>query len=65
MGKIVRYEFLGNRMLFWFMCITLIGIPMAILYLIVTTVRIEESLDDPTEFLEEYGSGKYRRKKLD
>ena len=63
MGKIVRYEFLGSPMLFWFMCITLIGIPMAILYLISATVGIEESLDDPTEFLEKYRSGEYKRKK--
>ena len=65
MGKIVRYEFLGNPMLFWFMGISLIGIPMAILYLISFTVRIEESLDDPTEFLEKYRSGEYKRKKPD
>jgi len=65
MGKIVRYEFLGVPMLFWFMCITLIGIPMAILYLIGATVRIEERLDDPSEFLEKYRAGEYKRKKPD
>lgn len=65
MGRIVRYEFLGSPMLFWLLCITLIGIPMAILYLIGATVRIEESLDDPTEFLEKYRSGEYKRKKPD
>lgn len=64
MGKIVRYEFLGSPMLFWFMCITLVGIPMAVLYLIGATVGIEESLDDPTEFLEKYRSGESKLKKL-
>ncbi|MCH8204762.1 MAG: hypothetical protein IID09_06330 [Candidatus Hydrogenedentes bacterium] len=61
MGKIVRYEFLGNPMRFWFMCITVIGIPMAILYLIEATVGIQESLDNPEEFLEKYRSGKFKR----
>ncbi len=64
MGKIVRYEFLGSPMLFWLMCSTLIGIPMAILYLIGATVGIEESLDDPTGFLEKYRSGESKHKKL-
>jgi len=63
MGKIVRYEFLGIPTLFWFMCITVIGIPMAILYLISATVRVEESLEDPTQFLEKYRAGEYKRKK--
>lgn len=61
MGKIVRYEFLGNPTRFWFLCLTVIGIPMAILYLIEATVRIEESLNDPGEFLDEYRSGKFKR----
>ena len=60
MGKIVRYEFLGNPTRFWFLCLTVIGIPMAILYLIDATVRIEESLNDPGEFLERYRSGKIK-----
>lgn len=64
MGKIVRYEFIGSPMLFWLMCISLVGIPRAILYLIEATVGIEESLDDPTEFLEKYRSGESKLKKL-
>ncbi len=61
MGKIVRYEFLGNPIRFWFLCMTGVGIPMAILYLIDATVKIEESLDNPEEFLEKYRSGKFKR----
>lgn len=64
MAKIVRHEFVGRPELFWLMCITLIGIPIAILYLIGATVIIEENLDDPTEFLERFRSGEYKRKKL-
>ena len=61
MGKIVRHEFLGNRFWFWFLWVTVIGIPMAILYLIDTTVRVEEELDDPTDFLEAFRAGRFRK----
>ncbi len=61
MGKIVRYEFIGNPMLFWFLCITVVGIPMAVLYLIGGIVGIEERVDNPGAFLDEYRSGKFKR----
>lgn len=54
MSKIVRYEFMGNWFYFWLMCITTVGIPMAILYLLNGTLRIEEDFDDPERFVAEY-----------
>jgi len=51
MSKIVRYEFLGNWLLFWFLCITGVGIPVAILYLVNGTRRIEDEMSDPEEFV--------------
>jgi hypothetical protein len=46
MAKITRYEFMGSWVFFWFTCITIIGIPIALLYLINGTIRIEEHVDD-------------------
>ncbi len=51
MSKIVRYEFMGNWLLFWVLCITGIGIPIAILYLLNGTLRIENEINDPEEFV--------------
>ena len=62
MGKIVRYQFLGSEVLFWFLCVTLLGIPIAVIYLIGSTVAIEEELPNPTEFLEQFRSGKLRKR---
>jgi hypothetical protein len=46
MSTISRYEFLGSWFYFWFLCISGIGIPLAILYLLNGTVRVEEQVDD-------------------
>ena len=54
MSRIVRYEFMGSWLLFWFACITGFGIPLAVLYLINSTVRIDEQVSDPTRFLEQF-----------
>ncbi|HTL03360.1 MAG TPA: hypothetical protein VL243_14070 [Vicinamibacterales bacterium] len=58
MSKVVRYEFMGSWMLFWLLGISIIGIPLAILYLMNGTIRIEDELDDPEQFLAEFRSGK-------
>ena len=58
MSKVVRYEFMGSWMLFWLLGISIIGIPLAILYLLNGTIRIEDELDDPEQFLAEFRSGK-------
>ncbi len=60
-SKIVRYEFLGSWILFWAYCITVIGIPLAIIYLIQGTVRVETAMDDPERFLSEYKAGRVGR----
>ena len=57
MARIVRHEFLGSTTGFWFLCVTGIGIPLAIVYLLVMTVRIEEDIENPQEFIEKYRMG--------
>jgi hypothetical protein len=54
MASIVRYEFLGNMYLFWVLCMTVLGIPMGLIYLITSTVRIENEIEDPEEFIAQF-----------
>ena len=58
MSKIVRYEFMGSWLWFWLLCISIIGIPLAVLYLVNGTVRIEDELDEPELVLEKLRSGR-------
>ena len=58
MNKIIRRQFLGNWILFSALCVSLIGIPVAILYYKEGMVIVEEKLDDPGAFLEAYRAGK-------
>ena len=51
MSKIIRYEFMGSWLFFWFLCISAIGIPLAILYLLNGTLRIENEMADPEQFV--------------
>ncbi len=60
MSKIVRYEFMGNWFLFWVLSITVIGIPVALLYLISGTLRIESAMDDPEKFVERFRAGQVK-----
>jgi len=46
MSTVSRYEFMGKLLYFWFLCITLVGIPIAIVYLINGTIRVEEQVND-------------------
>jgi hypothetical protein len=62
MSKIVRYEFGGNGFAFWFLCLTGIGIPIAVIYLVNSLVRIDTEMKDPEEFLAAYRAGKTGRK---
>jgi hypothetical protein len=62
MSKIVRHEFMGNWLLFWFLCIFGVTLPIAILYLLVRTVRLETELDDPEGFVQEFRAGKLTAK---
>ena len=58
MSRIIRCEFVGNWLLFWLLCITGIGIPIALLYLVNGTVCVAQELDEPERFLADFRSGK-------
>ena len=62
MSKIVRYEFMGNWFIFWFLVITVLGIPIAFLYFLNDTVRIETEMDNPEEVLASFRAGKLKAK---
>jgi hypothetical protein len=51
MSKIVRNEFMGSWLLFSLLCLTIVGIPLALLYLLTGTIRIEEEIADPEGFV--------------
>jgi hypothetical protein len=57
MSKIVRYEFVGSWFYFWLPCISGIGIPVAILYLLNGTLRIEDEMTGPEQFVSEFRAG--------
>lgn len=59
MGKIIRTEFIGNPVLFVLLYLSIVGIPAAILYLRSATVIVEEEVDDPTSFLQQYREGRF------
>jgi hypothetical protein len=46
-SRIVRYEFMGSWLFLWVCCVTIVGIPIAVLYLLNGTIRIEEDVNDP------------------
>ena len=52
MAKVARWEFVGKWWLFWLFSISIVGIPVAILYLVNATLRIEEEVADPEALLE-------------
>jgi hypothetical protein len=58
MSNVVRYEFMGSWVLFWFLFITGIGMPFAILYLLDGTLRLQTDVDDPEKFVEAYRRAK-------
>jgi hypothetical protein len=58
MSKIIRYEFMGSWLRFWLLCITLVGIPFAVLYLLNGTLRIEDEMAEPEQFVSAYRAGK-------
>ena len=58
MSKIVRYEFMGSWLLFWFFCVTVIGLPLGLIYYRNGMVRIEDEMDDPEEALAAYRAKK-------
>lgn len=60
MSKIIRHEFMGNAVVFYLLCLSIVGIPLAVLYLVNGTVTVEEDIQNPNKFLNEYRSGNYR-----
>lgn len=58
MSKITRNEFMGNWWVFWLLCISVLGLPLAFLYVLTGTIRIEENIDDAERFVEEFRAGK-------
>ena len=60
MAKVKRREFVGSRILFVLLCLTGIGIPLAVIYAVEATVSVEEELENPTEFTEAFRAGLLR-----
>lgn len=54
MDKIVRRQFLGSWIVFWLLCVTIIGIPVAVLYLIDGMITIEQHVEDASAVMEIY-----------
>ncbi len=46
MATISRYEFMGSWWRFELLCLTIVGIPCALLYLLNGTIRVEEQVED-------------------
>jgi hypothetical protein len=49
---------MGSWPLFWLLCITGIGIPFAVLYLLNGTLRIDNEMADPEQFVSNFRAGK-------
>jgi len=64
MGKIVWHEFVGSWAIFVLLCLTIIGIPVAVLYLIEHIVTVEEKMEKPSEFLENFRTGSSGKAKV-
>jgi len=54
MDRISRYEFKGYRTWFIILCLSGIGIPIAILHLIDNTIQIEYEVEDAEAFLKQH-----------
>ena len=54
MGKVITREFLGERWIVLLLWFTVIGIPIALIYVMEMTVTVEEEMEKPGEFVERY-----------
>ncbi len=61
MSKVIRREFVGNKLLFWFLVLVPFFIPFAIIYLIEATVTIEDDLEDPEKFIADFREGRLNK----
>jgi ABC-type molybdate transport system permease subunit len=62
-GKIVRYEFLGSYVYVCIAFLLVVTIPLAVIHIITATVRIDEQLENPSEFLAQHKE-KHRQRTL-
>ncbi len=46
MTTIARHEFMGSWLYFWLLCISVVGLPLALLYLLNGTIRVEEQVEE-------------------
>ena len=53
---------MGSWAWFWLLCASGIGLPVAVLYLLTGTIRIDTDVDDPEQLAEDLYSGKLARK---
>lgn len=58
MGKIIRHEFTGSILGFWLLCLTIVLIPLAVVYLLHGTLQVVHEVDDPEEFVAQYRTRK-------
>ena len=58
MDRIRKREFTGNALLFWLLCVTVVGIPAGVLYLVNGTVETEFEVDDAQAFWDDYSESK-------
>ena len=52
---------MGSTIVFWLLCVTIVLIPVAIVYLVNGTIRIENEVAEPEEFVDQYRSGKLKK----
>ena len=62
MSRIVRYEFFGSWWVFTLLSMTGLLLPLAILHAITSTIRIEEELEDPERFVDEFRAGRLKKR---
>jgi hypothetical protein len=62
MGKIIRREFVGNRWIFFALCIFVITLPFAVMYFLEAAVTVENQMEDPEEFMDALRQGKIGNK---
>lgn len=54
MDRIKKREFVGSQILLVLLCLTGIGIPVAVVYLINSTIETEFEVEDANAFWESY-----------
>jgi len=54
MSKIIRREFMGNPIIFCILCLSVIGLPVAFIYLLNGTLTIVTEVDEPEEFVKQF-----------